>query len=504
MEEQLLKELDKIVAKERFQAQMTKYINSVGKWLLYILPLILLVLTLLSIFTTLETSLLLVFIGILVVYGINSFMLVMSARTTKSSLKARLGFERKRGRPIDSLEGFDLLESNVNRVIALLEFIALVCIVSLVLFIAMIVWSIGRLGIDTQQIIGFLAAGFALVGLGMAVIIRSLNLNIHDVNGLQDFYSPTTHEIFLDNFFCEVFASHLDPVTYLKFDEYLAGVNAILKPNFVQKIKEQEPDELPITFAMERILFLYYLKFQDVIDDELFSNELGEVIDVTAKTFDLEKGLLIENEWYFSVRDVYKLFNFIKKHNPGFFSIIDRLQLELSDNIERVSKDPIYMDSATQELVNTGAELNIIVYLYNNNPESKRYKLKIFAPGFTPKELVIDIEVEGRGSFLIPDKPIPLTSKEGIDITTVLSTMLENGDSTWVTLEPKEKGEQTIQIFLESESGTIIEGKTRVVKVKKDFKQNLKKLSSVGSLVAGAAVPLAKILPSMLSGGALF
>ena len=92
----------------------------------------------------------------------------------------------------------------------------------------------------------------------------------------------------------------------------------------------------------------------------------------------------------------------------------------------------------------------------------------------------------------------PLISSEGRDIAGVLSTMLENGDTTWLTLEPREVGEQTVQIFLLSEDRTIIEGKTRTVKVTKNIKDYLKKLSSIGSLLGGLAVPLARILPSML------
>jgi hypothetical protein len=76
--------------------------------------------------------------------------------------------------------------------------------------------------------------------------------------------------------------------------------------------------------------------------------------------------------------------------------------------------------------------------------------------------------------------------------------MLENGDTAWLTLEPRETGVQTIQIFLLSEDGTIIEGKTRAVKVTKNFKDYIKKLSSLGSLLGGIAVPLARILPSLL------
>ncbi|NVM38256.1 MAG: hypothetical protein HWN81_21860 [Candidatus Lokiarchaeota archaeon] len=490
MERDLEKDLAKILKKEKFQGNMISYISMFGKLLLFTLPIVLVVITVLTLFAPLDITLTIVFYAILSVYLFNSVMLLLGANSTESSLKLRLKFERKRGRPIDSLDGFDLLANNVKRVTNLLKFISLICFIALILFIVMI--FLGDLNL------GFAAAGFALVGFGLALLIRSLNLNIHDVNGLQDFYKPTTHQIFLDNFFAEILSNHLDPVTFLKWDEYLTELNKILNLEFIQKIKETEPDELPITFAIERLLFLYYLKFQDVLSEDQLIQELKEIIDVDSDNFDVEKGIFMEERWYFSMSDIIKLFNYIKKFNPGFFNIIDRLQLELADNIERVSKDPIYMDSTAQEVVYLNSELNIFCFLYNNSPEAKKYIIKVNAPGFEPNKLKLDIEVEGRGTFAIPNTPIPLISSEGRDIVGVLSTMLENGDTTWLTLEPRETGEQTVQIFLLSEDGTIIEGKTRVVKVTKNIKDYIKKLSSIGSLLGGLAVPLAKILPSML------
>ncbi|MHA1689212.1 MAG: hypothetical protein ACTSUN_07735, partial [Promethearchaeota archaeon] len=430
-----------MLKKERTQAKFTRYITSIGRILLFILPIILVIITILTLITSLDITLSIIFYTILIIYSLNSVMLLLGSSFTESSLKMRLNFEKKRGRPIESLEGFELLEKNVKKVTSLLKIISLICLVDIILFIFMIIF--GNLNI------GFAAAGFALVGLGLAILIRSLNLNIHDVNGLQDFYKPTTHQIFLDNFFAEIFSNHLDPVTFLKWDEYLAEIDKILTSSFVQSVKEREAEELPITFAVESILFLYYLKYQEVLNDELFMKELSEIIDTSSKTFDIEKGFLVEEEeWYFSTADIFKIFDYIKLYNPGFFTIIDRLQLELADNISRISKDPIYMDSSAQEVVFNNGELNLIVFLYNNSAEEKRYRLKIAAPGFDPREINLDINVEGRGSFEIPGESIPLISQEGIDIVNVLSTMLENGDTTWLTLEPRELGEQTIQVYL--------------------------------------------------------
>ena len=492
MEAVLERDLKAIIKKERFQGKMISYISKVGKLLLFILPIALLIVTLLAFFAVgaLDFTLKVIYLIVIVIYAFNSFMLLLGASSTESSLKMRLKFERKRGRPIDSLDGFDLLSSSVKRVTNLLKFISLICFTAIILFVVM-------LALDVLDI-GFAAAGFALVGLGLSILIRSLNLNIHDVNGLQDFYKPTTHSLFLDNFFAEILSNHLDPVTFLKWDEYLAELNKILTPDFIQKVKEQEEEELPITFAIEKLLFLYYLKFQEVLSEDQLNQELREIIDVNSDNFDVEKGVFMESAWYFSIKDIYKLFNYIKKFNPGFFKIIDRLQLELADNIERVSKDPIYMDSSAQEVVYLNSELNIMVFLYNNAPENKKYTVKVVAPGFDPTEMILDIEVEGRGTFMIPDKPIPLISSGSTDIAGVLSTMLENGDTTWLTLEPRETGEQTVQIFLLSSEGTIIEGKTRTVKVTKNIKDYIKKVSSIGSLLGGLAVPLARILPALL------
>ncbi|MFW9823659.1 MAG: hypothetical protein ACFFE4_12020 [Candidatus Thorarchaeota archaeon] len=486
MTRDLEKEFAKILKKERFQGKMINYMSKVGKLLLFILPISLLIITLLALIQALDFTLKIIFLVILVVYTFNSCMLLLGANSTESSLKMRLKFERKRGRPIDSLDGFDLLASSVKRVTNLLKIISLICFTAIVLFVIMLVMDL----LD----IGFAAAGFALIGLGLSILIRSLNLNIHDVNGLQDFYKPTTHQIFLDNFFAEILSNHLDPVTFLKWDEYLAGINKILIPSFIQKVKQEEEDELPITFAIERILFLYYLKYQEVVTEEQFDQELREVIDVDSEYFNVKRGLLIDGLYYFSMNDIYKLFSYIKRFNPGFFNIIDRLQLELADNIERVSNDPIYMDSSAQEVVYLNSELNVMIFLYNNSPEAKKYIVKVNAPGFEPNKLKLDIEVEGRGTFIIPDSSIPLISSERRDIVGVLSTMLENGDTTWLTLEPRETGEQTIQVFLLSEDGTIIEGKTRAVKVSKNIKDYVKKLSSVGSLLSGIAVAISRIL----------
>ena len=276
MEAFLKKQFAILLKLEKYQKKITKYMIKIGKWLLFVLPIILVVVTMLTLFlypklpeaitfseqTTEYQILYLTYLITLGLYFFNSLMLILCALWTDRSFEARLQFERKRGRPIESLKGFKFLAHNIKGVTSLFRFISFICMVSVILFIVMLI--IGDLTL------GFAAAGFSLVGLGLALLIRSLNLNINDVNGLQDFYKPNTHSIFLDNFLSEIVSNHLDPVTFLKWDEFKEGISTILKPNFVQMVKKREKKEKPVTFALEKLLFLYYLRFQDVLDDNIF------------------------------------------------------------------------------------------------------------------------------------------------------------------------------------------------------------------------------------------
>jgi hypothetical protein len=500
MNEKLDKDIQEVRETEESQKKLMNYVVKIGKWLLFILPIILVIITVLTIILVEDIPeatkwinspidyqiLTILYVIVLAIYFMNSVVLIISSRKTNKSLELRLDFERRKGRPIDSLDGFELLKDNISRVLMLMTITALISIASVILFGTMLILG--------EVELSYIAMGTSLVGLGLALLIRSVNLNITDVNGLQDFFKPLIHGIFLDNYFAEVFSNHLDPVSYLKWDEYILAIKDILTDEFKNKISKEEKGELPITFAIEKILFLYYLKYQKVLSDDQFLQEIKEVVNLDSKEFDVENGCNIEGKWAFAEKDIYKLFRFIKKHNPGFFTLMDRLQLELADNIERIAADPIYFDSSAQEVVNLNTELNIMVFLYNNSPEAKDYRIRIIAPGFEPKKVSLDIQVEGRGSFEIPNKDIPLVSDEGLDITQVLSTILENGDTAWLTLEPIKKGEQTIQIFLETTDGQIIEGETRTIKVKRNIKDYLKKIGSLGSVVSGVAVAVSRML----------
>lgn len=483
---------EKVNRLENRQETIISYVSSIGKRFMYLLPPVLVIITVFLFLDGVTFLLRLSFFTLLGLYGINATFLLIGAKFTERSLNARLQFERKRGRPIESLDGFETLSNGVNRVILLLKIVSLLCYISLSLYLIML--TIGELEI------GIAAAGFTLVGFGIAVLIRSLNLKLNDINGLQDFYKPSMHTIMLDNFMTDIVSNHLDPITFLKWDDFLTTLQDILAPSFIEKIHKQEKKENPLTFAIEKKLFLYYLLHQDILSKKEFEQELSEVVDFEVLDSLIKKGLEIEGRNYFNNKDIFQIFDYIRKYNPAFFKIVDRLQLELRENIQRLAEKSLYLDTSTEEVVYRDGELNIMTFIYNNTSDAKEYTVEVVAPGFEPENISIQTEVEGKGKFTIPSERLSLIDSEqrgGVerkDIVGVISSILENGDALWLTLEPQDVGEKTIQIFLRNPDGTIVAGETKTVEISKNTMAKFKKVTSVGSLLGGILAPIARLL----------
>ncbi|MHA1298019.1 MAG: hypothetical protein ACTSO9_01090 [Candidatus Helarchaeota archaeon] len=497
--------LEEVSKKESLQAKLNDYNVKIGKMLLYLIPLTLVILTVTNLATggSMFQILLFIFVIILGVYAVNSFLLMMGALSTGQAFKLRLSFERKIGRPLDSLRGFSTIQKKIGGTLNLLKIIALVSFASLGIYTVWIALSImTTTGLGTRnelaELLSYAGLGFTLVTAGLALLVKSVKMDITDVTGLSDYYKPSNHDLFVDNFFGDIFYGSLDPIVKLKWDEFTDTLANCLKPEFISEIQAKEEKEIPVKFAIEKILYLSYLELQGVISIETVKKEIGEILNF-SEDYNYERGAKIEGRYYFGVNDLHKIFRCIDRHIPAFFDAIDRLQLELIDNIKILSEDPIYMDVCAEEMVAKDGEINIILFLYNNNPNDEKYKIKIFAPGFQPEELIVDVMCEGRGDFEIPKKEIPLTHDTEQDVVEVMSTMLKNGDAIWLTLEPREKGEQTIQVFLMEPDGTVIEGKTMTVDIYTNFVYLIKRITGSSSVLGGIATPVLRTV--MGSGG---
>ncbi|MEX2719861.1 MAG: hypothetical protein Q6362_000380 [Candidatus Wukongarchaeota archaeon] len=486
---------------ESMAAKLTQYNLLVGKRFLFLLPPILALLTAMTLWQKEDPdairSLTVAFAAVLAVFAVNSIFLAFGTLYSQKAFQYRLDYERQRGRPVDSLRGFASIKSDVDGVLSLLKLLSLLSFIVLGVYGGLLFKIYGELDSDelsgTSQNLAFAGFGLILVTFGLSTFVKSLKMDIQDVTGLSDFYRPTNHELFLDKFFGDVFVGHLDPVTKLKWDEFVGFIDDCLKPEFKEDMLKKEPGEAPVAFAIEKLLYLLYLEHSLVLDREQVLKEVSEILDLSKDVYDIEEGAMIGGRRYFGKNDVCKLFDFMEENSPGFFNIVDRLQLELVDNIKMLAEDPIYLDVSADEVCEEDTEVNLIALLYNNSPEPKDYRLRIYAPGFEPERLEVNLHVEGAGEKKIPKEEVPFYAEGADDIVGIASRMLKDADSIWLTLEPRKLGTQTLQIFLETPDGYVIEGKTLSVSVIKNFMMTIKRSVGKLSFLGGIASPVLRV-----------
>lgn len=480
---------------EAQQAKLTAYSVKAGRHLLHALPLVLVALTVVSLLNIIAPVILLyVLIAVLAMFAFNTFILGLLASRTKSAFSKRLDLERHKGRPLDSLQGFVAIKNGVDRTIRTIRAVFLLGLIVLILYAGYVFVLLNQLPAELSLWVAYLGLGLALVCFGASLMVKSIRMDITSVTGLSDFYRPNSHELFLDNFFADVFRGHLDPIARLKWDEFTEDIRQCMKPNFVGEILKSEPDENPVAFAMEKLLYLHYMEYSGVLSSKKVLDELGEFLNLETEYYHPDRGAKIGGRYYFHEEDINRVFSLIEHTTPAAFDLIDRLQLELMDNISVLSSDPIYVDASAQEVCVKDGECHFLLMLFNNTKDAKDFSVRITVSGFQPAELIVKVSAEGRGNFSIPTEPIPLVTDTNKDVAHVLATILKNGVSLWLTLEPREIGHQTLQVFVEDDRGRVIEGKTMPIVVIRNLTYQLKRLTSLSSIAGGALAPLLRAL----------
>ncbi|NWF95999.1 MAG: hypothetical protein HXY34_07625 [Candidatus Thorarchaeota archaeon] len=474
---------------ENHQARLTAYNRRVGRFLLYLLPLVLVALTVISVLHITESLLLLsAFVVVLVIFAVNTLILGQLAAKTKAAFTGRLELERQKGRPLDSLQGFTSIKSNVNRTITTIRSVFILGVLVFLLYAAYVYLALT--GSDQSSWVAVLGLGLSLICFGAALLVKTVKIDVTSIAGLSDFYRPSSHEVLLDNIFSDVFRGHLDPIARLKWDEFTEAIRRCLRKEFVDAVLRDESEESPVALALEKILYLHYMEYSGVLTHQQVIDELTEFLSLDTGQYHPDVGTDVGGRKYFTTDDVFKVFQLIESNSPALFDLIDRLQLELVDNAAVMAEDPVYVDAAAEEVCRKDGECNLFLILFNNAPEPRDYTVRITVAGLEPKELRVRVSAEGRGQFKIPSESVPLVSDSKVDVAHILATLLKNSVSLWLTLEPREIGTQTLQVFVEDSSGRVIEGKTMPVTIIRNIEYLLRRVASAFSIVGGSTAPL--------------
>lgn len=138
-------------------------------------------------------------------------------------------------------------------------------------------------------------------------------------------------------------------------------------------------------------------------------------------------------------------------------------------------------------------QANLFAFILNSSDEPKDLVLKIQTPDFKPNECVYKLHSSPLVSSLDPLNPSSLSS--------MVQEMTNSTSIVWQSLLPSIKGEATVTVRLEDDSGNLISGRVLNVQVGSDLitrtRRTVGAMFMIGALIAITS-PLLPLAGSVL------
>ena len=411
-----------------------------------------------------------------------AFMLFIDAFVGKFAFELELKSEAERRlMPISSLRGITIIKKNISRLLFLSFFTFIAIAISFTFYLLSLVLGLLPLVIVATSLI--------LIAFGLAILIKQPKLPVVEIGALLDFYSPIEFKVYIDNMFQDTIPSILDPVSYMKFDDWVDYVRNLIK------IPEGVDASTALERAIEKILLMFYLniKFPKTINDEIVRKEIAELL---KNPKDIEKLQKPETETIYDFNDLKKFIDKLHETAPEITLIIDRLFFTLRDNLKQFKTSELFFDVVAPEITKGTNGINTYIFLFNNSEKyidkPRPIRIRIFAPDFEPNQLSIDLSLDPKGTFKIESNKLPIYAKEGEDIVGKLSEILQIGDGIWIRLIPKNYGTKIITVLIE-EQGKIITSRQFSITIKRNITDFLKKIIGSGSILSGIATSILRL-----------
>ena len=162
--------------------------------------------------------------------------------------------------------------------------------------------------------------------------------------------------------------------------------------------------------------------------------------------------------------------------------MIDRLKQDLESG--RASAFPDLIFEVDMENVVTN-RANLFTMMHNLSDKPRTIIYRIQTPNFEPRDIALKYRLSPGEKYWWSDKPLPLAAEGDEDVLGIMSGLLKDGTVGWQTLLPKGKGDATVSIRLEEEDGELIIGRQINVRVRTEFRQWLRTLTSILTFCTG-------------------
>ncbi|PWI48058.1 hypothetical protein CEE45_08520 [Candidatus Heimdallarchaeota archaeon B3_Heim] len=442
-------------------------------------------------------------------YLING-LLVRRSFNTETQKKAAEGF------PVDSLEGFSSVTAFTKQVLLNSGIIAGVIFLSWILMLTVVMVipflqnndSINDVVIDLtgqdfsalegaflRPILIFSAIGLVLIAIGILLLLKIPEKPSFEVGAFLKYYYPRQTPLILDNLLSDAVLAFLDPITKMRFDEWTESIRSSLNPSFEYGLDLVTRVER----AREKILLLFYLKkrMPILLPMDSFKSEITEVIHENKYNQFSEGG---NSGITFAI--LTDIFNQLSTRIPEVFMTIDRLIIELTDNLEDFldNKDLWVNVSAPEKVVGNENPFRFLMFALNK--DVKRYR---------ERKRMVDFKVSGTQKHFMEDLSIsvPLDEAEEIqteshnlefisegsqDILGLVTQILQIGDATWFTVERKEFSSHLFHLSISEKDRGSIFAETISVDVTRDLMFYVRTYGGKLSALSGLLLPLGSIV----------
>jgi len=386
---------------------------------------------------------------------------------------------RLRGRPFESLHGFEAINDVTRMAVTRVSFILLV--VTFAVFAQLIATIEGGLSPEGGVLVGF-AIGGTFAAIGLDLLRGGKQHNTVEQWGLLDAYEPPLHPSCPNRVFSEILTTWMDPVLRARFDTHIQSLRDGLQPG------------KDIHSAIEHLLHMRYLEARGELTNRQvrLSMESYFRVDRVPELFDNE---------FFDEETWSNLLRHIRSKCSPFFRLLSRLQHDLSDDIDSIRSDSLHFDVDMQNVVSGAGHL--FAYLHNSGKETRTIVVKIQTPDFQPHESIFTLSVESSKALSDVGANLPLRSNTTDDVHDVMAKMMDHGSMIWQTLLPQHDGESTVTVRLEDTDGNMLGGKVLAVQVRPKLQERVRRQAGLFAIVGGIFAILYRVIPWVASMAAL-
>jgi hypothetical protein len=333
-----------------------------------------------------------------------------------------------------------------------------------------------------EIIFAYLSMGSALITFGFSIIKREHVLDPDEMLRLYEpdtFPSVMTTDILLETF--------IDPFNRLRFREYLSELSSYTK------------DGLTVGDAVSKITLLLFQNLYGALNIDDLRSEVSELFK------NKENLSKIELHSKFGFDRLRIILEKTRKLIPEFTRLIDRLFVEMLDDLPDIKNNNLYIDAEVSPEKTKGQIGKCFVFLYNNQTsKSQTLSVSYTSGSITPATAEVTLTLPVRDFELPATDSLPVynrlqydsTNSSGEnDIVGLMSRFMENTRVIWFSFEIRENGIKPIFVTVkDKETGQLLFGRTFLIEAANNIPELLLKTLGAVSVFIGVFLPIARLL----------